>query len=154
MSERIRVRAGRMDGRVVLWERDPAHPQGEAFVSGDGLVVELTCTPRVEALLRDGHLIAVVEEQPAMVSPALSPPAGELPIPVPPTGETPSDGETPEGESSEGGAPAVDNASLVVETPIVVETPVVVAPPTAAPAPSKPKGAKGTKGTKEPKAQP
>jgi hypothetical protein len=54
------VLSNRADDRVVLWERDPRHPGGEAFVGGSGpdLVAR---TPEVERLLRAGLLLEIPE---------------------------------------------------------------------------------------------
>lgn len=62
----IRVRSGREDNRVALWDVDAAHPTGEIFVAGDR-VVEAALTPAVERALASGELLetsepAVVEE--------------------------------------------------------------------------------------------
>jgi len=34
MPDIITVQSGRDDDRVVLWERNPEHPEGEAYVAG------------------------------------------------------------------------------------------------------------------------
>lgn len=52
----IRVRSGRQDNRVALWEQHPDHPGGEVFVAGSR-VVEVAQTARVLALLRVGVLV-------------------------------------------------------------------------------------------------
>lgn len=62
----IRVRSGRDDNRVAIWDVDPLHPTGEIFVAGDR-VVEAALTPAVERALASGELLetaepAVVEE--------------------------------------------------------------------------------------------
>lgn len=44
--------------RVALWERDPAHPGGEAFVAGPALV-QVAPTPAVLAGIRVGRLVEI-----------------------------------------------------------------------------------------------
>jgi hypothetical protein len=53
-------------GMVVLFERHPAHPDGEAFIGGDGPAVEVAKTPAVMAKLDAGDL----EEAEAPAPPA------------------------------------------------------------------------------------
>lgn len=40
---------------VILFERDPRHPSGEAFIAGTD-EVEVFATPKVVSLLREGKL--------------------------------------------------------------------------------------------------
>jgi hypothetical protein len=40
---------------VVLWERDPAHPGGEAMIAGES-PVRVGMSPAVSKLLRDGEI--------------------------------------------------------------------------------------------------
>ncbi len=55
----IRVRVAEPDsGRVVLWERHPAHPTGEVWLAGAG-EYDVAATPAVVARLRDGRLVQV-----------------------------------------------------------------------------------------------
>jgi hypothetical protein len=42
--------------RVVLWEKNPDHPNGEAFVVRDNNPVEIALTPKVRELLGNGDL--------------------------------------------------------------------------------------------------
>lgn len=70
----LRVRVAEPDeGRVTLWERHPAHPGGEVWLSGAG-AFDVAATPAVVARLRDGRLVAVEsvqeEEQTAAAPPA------------------------------------------------------------------------------------
>lgn len=55
------VRSTSNDGRVVLWERNAVHPDGEVFVSGAAPVLA-GMTPRVQGLLYDGRLELVGTE--------------------------------------------------------------------------------------------
>lgn len=64
----ILVKSGRLDAKVVLFEKDDAHPGGEAFVAasegpdGIGLVnepVEVGRTALVDAKIHEGQLIVV-----------------------------------------------------------------------------------------------
>jgi hypothetical protein len=60
MAKYIKVRSGRTDDRVVLFEKDPRHPNGEAFVAGKG-VKEVAETPLVLAQLSKGQLVRAGE---------------------------------------------------------------------------------------------
>lgn len=69
----IWVVSNRQDDRTVLWEQDPQHPSGEAFVGGAGPDF-VARTPLIEAKLRSGEIIEIPE-----------PPDGpKKPISVPP----------------------------------------------------------------------
>lgn len=74
----LRVRAADPAGTTVaLWERHPAHPGGEVWLSGAG-EFDVAATPAVVARLRDGRLVAVEsvqEEEQTAVAP--TPPAVE-----------------------------------------------------------------------------
>lgn len=59
-SKTLWAMSNRKDDRVVLFERDPAHPGGEAFVGGPAPAY-VGRTGTVEGLLRDGLLIEVPE---------------------------------------------------------------------------------------------
>lgn len=53
----IRVRVAEPgSATVALWERHPAHPGGEVWLSGAG-EFDVAATPAVEARLRDGVLV-------------------------------------------------------------------------------------------------
>lgn len=56
----IWVMSNRVDDRVVLFEKDPAHPGGEAFVGGNK-VDQVGLTGTVEDLLRAGLLLEIPE---------------------------------------------------------------------------------------------
>lgn len=64
----IKVKSGRLDAKVVISEKDPAHPGGEAFVAasegvdGIGLVnepVEVGRTALVDQKIHEGELVVV-----------------------------------------------------------------------------------------------
>lgn len=59
-DETMWVLSNRVDDRVVLWERDRAHPGGEAFVASS-TPARVAKTPEVERLLRAGMLVEVAE---------------------------------------------------------------------------------------------
>lgn len=59
-AETIWVMSNRKDDRVVLWERDPQHPGGEAFVGGS-TPDHVARTGEVERLLHQGLLIEIPE---------------------------------------------------------------------------------------------
>lgn len=48
---------GEPDNRVAFWERDIAHPDGEAFVVNDGKTYEVAETAGVKAQLGAGMLV-------------------------------------------------------------------------------------------------
>lgn len=56
----IWVMSNRVDDRVVLFEKDAAHPGGEAFVGGNK-VDQVARTGTVEGLLRAGLLVEIPE---------------------------------------------------------------------------------------------
>ena len=58
----ITVEAGRDNGRVALWEKDPAHPDGEAFIAAGNGRHRVARTGAVLQALADGRLI----ERPAL----------------------------------------------------------------------------------------
>lgn len=60
MADTIWVMSNRRDNRVVLWERDAAHPGGEAFVASSA-PAEVGKTGAVERLMREGLLVEVSE---------------------------------------------------------------------------------------------
>lgn len=67
----LRVRVADPDSpTVALWERHPAHPGGEVWLTGAG-EFDVAATPAVVARLRNGRLVAVEsvqeEEQTAVV---------------------------------------------------------------------------------------
>lgn len=67
MAELMTVVAGLADGRVALWERDPAHPGGEVFIAGNGgPAVRVARTPAVLAALAAGRLVAVAPAVPVV----------------------------------------------------------------------------------------
>ncbi len=54
--EIVTVRSTASDGRVVVWEKNPAHPNGEVFVSGDQKEKWVALTSAVLAELSKGRL--------------------------------------------------------------------------------------------------
>lgn len=59
-SPTIWVMSNRVDDRVVLWEQNPQHPGGEAFIAGP-TPEHVGRTPQIEGLLREGLLVIVPE---------------------------------------------------------------------------------------------
>ncbi len=56
----IRVKSGLPGNQTALWEKHPAHPDGETpIIAGDG-IYEVGYTSRVRDYLRSGRLIEVV----------------------------------------------------------------------------------------------
>lgn len=68
MSELITVKSTKEDGKVCLWERNDRHPDGEVFVSGDGVSHRVALTSEVALRLKDGVLVKV-GETPVEVAP-------------------------------------------------------------------------------------
>lgn len=59
-SKLIWVHSNRQDDRTVIYEPDPLHPGGQAFVGGEG-PDHVYRTAAIEALLQSGELIEVPE---------------------------------------------------------------------------------------------
>ena len=57
MASYITVKGAGDDRRVVLWEKDAAHPDGEIFVSNDGKEYKAGETPAVKRKLASGELV-------------------------------------------------------------------------------------------------
>ena len=81
----IRVRVAEPERPVVaLWERHPAHPGGEVWLTGAG-VFDVAATPAVTARLRDGRLVLVdpaaapTPEEPSEAPPGVGVKPGEEP---------------------------------------------------------------------------
>lgn len=58
----IKVKSGRDDNRVVLWEKHPNHPGKEVYVadgSGNAKPVSVAETPKVLQALAQGKLVKV-----------------------------------------------------------------------------------------------
>lgn len=103
----ITVRVADPDSNTVaLWERHPAHPGGEVWLSGPG-EFEVALTPAVDTRLRRGLLLAVeaaAEDEKASArnqgptrAKGEEPPAGETP-PAPNRDEKPPAGHVASGE--------------------------------------------------------
>jgi hypothetical protein len=106
MEEMMLVRAGRADGQVALWDRNPAHPDGEAWVCG-GTPVLVARTRAVLAGLADGRLVEVE--------------AAQQPVPEAVVGEA----EPPATDASEPSAeeaPSAGEDALSVELPTVADS--------------------------------
>ena len=61
MADYFWVKAAKLTdegGRIVLWERDEAHPEGEVFI-GDNKPVQVGNTSAVAERLRTGELVKV-----------------------------------------------------------------------------------------------
>lgn len=95
-DEHIWVMSNRVDDRVALFERDPAHPGGEAFVGGAG-VAQVGRTTRVVTLLRDGLLVEVPEPPDGPKKPVATPAVAD-PAPANQPGQPIALGRTPDPE--------------------------------------------------------
>jgi hypothetical protein len=81
--EQIWVLSNRQDDRVVLWERDPAHPGGEAFVAS-GAPAKVAKTGEVARLLREGFLVEVPEPKDGPKKPHIVEAVNPAPAPAMP----------------------------------------------------------------------
>lgn len=75
MTDYIKVKAAIEDGRALLWEKHPDHPNGEIFIAGNGAIVEVARTIQVNAYIEQQKLVVVKEE----------PEKQEEPEPIPPS---------------------------------------------------------------------
>lgn len=71
MADQITVVPGpeAVAGRVILWERDPAHPDGEVYLAapeeGDTAAPQrVGSTAAVAAAMREGRLVAASKAEP------------------------------------------------------------------------------------------
>jgi hypothetical protein len=93
-SATLWVLSNRVDDRVVLWERDPAHPDGgEAFVAGSTPAF-VGRTGTVERLLQQGLLLEVPEpkdgpKKPTPIGPSVAGVAAAMPGQATRLGRTP-----------------------------------------------------------------
>ena len=62
MTELVTVKGETYDNKIALWERNPAHPSGEAYVA-DGMIAQVALTPEVQTRLGSG-LLVLTDEQP------------------------------------------------------------------------------------------
>lgn len=74
MSNLIKAKAAKQDGKVVIWETHPSHPTGEIFISGDGATHDVAETLEVQKRLKDGSLAKV------FVPSETKPPIDEEPV--------------------------------------------------------------------------
>jgi hypothetical protein len=59
MTGLITVKGATEDKKVVLWERNAAHPGGEVFISNDGRTHQVARTPAVARRLEGKRLVEV-----------------------------------------------------------------------------------------------
>lgn len=59
MVKTITVKAPEVTSQVVLWERNPDHPNGEIFVVADGKEYQVARTRQIGTLLGQGRLVEV-----------------------------------------------------------------------------------------------
>ena len=64
--EIVTVRSTASDGRVIVWERHPEHPNGEVFVVGDKEERRVALTSAVLAELSKGRLEIVFASPPSI----------------------------------------------------------------------------------------
>lgn len=93
MSELVTVKAKRKDGRVAFFEKDDAHPKGQAFVYGNGKAVEVERTAAVEEALGDGRLVLSQASPTTQQTPATRSGPGAMTQPAnPPASREPWEG--------------------------------------------------------------
>lgn len=127
-SPYIWVMSNRQDDRVVLFERDPAHPGGEAFVGGEG-PDQVARTTRVVTLLRDGLLVEVPEPVEGRKRPVAVPARSDA-VPANQPGQPIALGRTPDPERFGEGVEAIKAAQNRAPESVAVPAGVVVPPPT------------------------
>lgn len=66
----VTVVATATDNRVAFSEQNPAHPNGQAFVAGNGKQRQVANTPAVQRAIRAGVLVLVEPVQPPEPTPA------------------------------------------------------------------------------------
>lgn len=70
----ITVKSTGNDSRVILWEQDAAHPQGEVFIVADGRPVEVAPTAAIMQRIRGGVLVEVkADKEPEIDKAPLAP---------------------------------------------------------------------------------
>lgn len=72
----VTVRGTGSDNKVVLWERNKAHPNGEVFLSNDGKARQVALTPAIKTRLREGRLEEADAETETATSEASQPSTG------------------------------------------------------------------------------
>ena len=59
MSEYIKVKTTKDDGKVCLWEQSDQHPDNEIFIKNDGQTYTVGLTSEVARRIKDGDLVEV-----------------------------------------------------------------------------------------------
>jgi hypothetical protein len=126
-AQHIWVMSNRVDDRVVLFERDPAHPGGEAFVGGDG-VAQVGKTTQITTLLREGLLVEVPEPPDGPKKPMRTP-AVTQPIPASQPGQPAALGRQPDPELFGDAVGQVVKAQERLPDEVPVPAGVIVPPP-------------------------
>lgn len=62
MASYITVKGAGDDRKVVIWESDEAHPDGEIFVSNDGIERKVAETAAVKRKLANGELVKATDK--------------------------------------------------------------------------------------------
>ena len=98
MAKTIHVQASDQvpAGKVVVWEPDPQHPNGEAYVVGGEPAVEVARTPRIGTLIADG-LIELAESPAPKAAPKAATKSGGK---SGKTAETSTEATDPTGDNS------------------------------------------------------
>lgn len=76
MSEYIKVKTTKDDGKVCLWEQSDQHPDNEIFIKNDGQTYTVGLTSEVARRIKDGDLVEVGSKSVATDD---NPPAGNTP---------------------------------------------------------------------------
>lgn len=135
-QKHIWVLSNRVDDRVVLWERDPAHPGGEAFVASSAPAL-VGKTGDVARLLREGFLVEVPEPKDGPKKPTAVEAVNQAAVPTLP-GQSVRLGRTPDKELfGESGAEHIEKAQE--KLPAEVDVPAGIGIPPA-PEPERARG--------------
>lgn len=110
----IHVQATRDDRRVALSETSKAHPGGEAFVAGDGRIVQVALTPEVSRRIAQGDLRVVDDPDP--VDALLADGGAQLGALVDAVGGDPSQAAD-DGAGADGDEPPPAGAALPADDP-------------------------------------
>lgn len=62
-AKTITVKGKGDDRKVILWEKDAAHPRGEVMIANDGKVHEVAETAAVKRLIGEGRLVTATTQE-------------------------------------------------------------------------------------------
>lgn len=70
MAKTIKVSGAGDDRKVVLWEKNADHPNGEVMISNDGAEHEVAETAAVKRLMAEGTLVSAGAKTTTTAAPA------------------------------------------------------------------------------------